>query len=229
MSFIQSSFGGLPEITKNLMIVNAIMLLAVTLYPELYKVVSLYYFSNEAFRPWQIVTHMFTHANFLHLFFNMFSLFMFGGVLERLLGPQRFLAYYLMTGFGGAFLHLTVNVLQVYNLSGEIWLTKEMIYALDIPFADKKELMGIFMTPMVGASGAVFGILTAFGMLFPDARLMLLFPPIPIKAKIFIPIIIALELWNGFTSHGNIAHFAHLGGALFGFFIMKMWRKRHIF
>jgi rhomboid-like protein len=134
-----------------------------------------------------------------------------------------------MTGFGGAFLHLTVNVLQVYNLSGEIWLTKEMIYALDIPFADKKELMGIFMTPMVGASGAVFGILTAFGMLFPDARLMLLFPPIPIKAKIFIPIIIALELWNGFTSHGNIAHFAHLGGALFGFFIMKMWRKRHIF
>jgi membrane associated rhomboid family serine protease len=226
---IQGGFSALPEITKNLMIINGIMLLAVVLYPELYQTVSLYYFSNEMFKPWQIVTHMFTHAGFLHLFFNMFALFMFGGVLERMLGPQRFLAFYLFTGFGGAFLHVMVNVLQVYLLSGEIWLTQEMILGLNISLTEKRELYSIYQTPMVGASGAVFGILTAFGVLFPNARLMLLFPPIPVKAKVFIPILIVLELVSGIAGQGNIAHFAHLGGALFGYLLLKYWRKSNIF
>lgn len=226
---IQGGFSALPEITKNLMIINGIMLLAVVLFPDLYQIVSLYYFSNELFKPWQIVTHMFTHAGFLHLFFNMFALFMFGGVLERMLGPQRFLAFYLFTGFGGAFLHLMVNVIQVYMISEDVWLTRELIGSLDVSIMDKRELMAIYMTPMVGASGAVFGILTAFGVLFPNARLMLLFPPIPVKAKVFIPILIVLELFSGIAGQGNIAHFAHLGGALFGFLLLKYWRKSNTF
>ena len=221
-------FGNLPEITKNLIIINAIMLLAVTFFPGLYQYVSLYYFSNEMFRPWQIVTHMFTHAGMMHLFFNMFSLFMFGSVLERVLGAKRFLAFYLLTGFGGAFLHQLVNVYQIYHLSGHLWVNLDMINQLNIPFADKQEIANIFFTPMVGASGAVFGVLIGFAYFFPDTKLMLLFPPIPIKAKVLVTILIVMELWFGYQQQGNIAHFAHLGGALFGYLILKSWKRRGI-
>lgn len=221
-------FGNLPEITKNLIIINAIMLLAVTFYPGLYQYVSLYYFSNEMFRPWQIVTHMFTHANMMHLFFNMFSLFMFGSVLERVLGAKRFLAFYLLTGFGGAFLHQLVNVYQVYDITGQLWVNLDMINNLAIPFSEKQEVAKIFFTPMVGASGAVFGVLIGFAYFFPDTKLMLLFPPIPIKAKVLVAILIAMELWFGYQQQGNIAHFAHLGGALFGYLILKSWKRKGI-
>ena len=222
-------FGNLPEITKNLIIINAIMLLAVTVSPGLYDYVSLYYFSSEMFRPWQIVTHMFTHAGMMHLFFNMFSLFMFGSVLEGRLGSKRFLIFYLLTGFGGAFLHQLVNVLQVYHLSGQFWISNlEMINQLPIPFSDKQEIANIFFTPMVGASGAVFGVLIGFAYFFPDTKLMLLFPPIPIKAKVLVAILIVMELWFGYQQQGNIAHFAHLGGALFGYLILKSWKRRGI-
>lgn len=221
-------FGNLPEITKNLIIINAITLLALTIYPALYEYVSLYYFSNEQFRPWQIVTHMFSHGSFMHLFFNMFSLFMFGSVLENVLGSKRFLTYYLLTGFGGAFLHLLVNVLQVYQLSGHIWITPELINSLSISGADKWELLKIFATPMVGASGAVFGVLIGFAYFFPNTQLMLIFPPIPIRAKVLVTILILLELYWGYQQQGNIAHFAHLGGALFGYFILKSWKRRGI-
>jgi membrane associated rhomboid family serine protease len=222
-------FGNLPEITKNLIIINAIMLLAMTFFPGLYQYVSLYYFSNEMFRPWQIVTHMFTHANLMHLFFNMFSLYMFGSVLERVLGAKRFLTFYLLTGFGGAFLYGLVNVLHVYFLSGEFWISNlEMINQLAIPLSDKQEIANIIFTPMVGASGAVFGVLIGFAFFFPDTQLMLIFPPIPIKAKVLVAILIVYELWSGYQQQGNIAHFAHLGGALFGYLILKSWKRRGI-
>jgi len=223
-------FGNLPEITKNLIIINGVMLLALTVYPDLYGYVSLYYFSNDMFRPWQIVTHMFSHAQIgsMHLFFNMFTLFMFGSVLERVLGPKRFLTLYMLTGFGGAFLHQLVDIIQVYQISGHVWLTPDLIDHLAIPYSDKLELAKIYATPMVGASGAVFGLLTAFAMLFPNAELMLLFPPIPVRAKILISILIISELIFGYMQMGNIAHFAHLGGALFGYLILKSWKRRRI-
>lgn len=221
-------FGNLPEITKNLIIINAITLLALTLYPSLYEYLSLFYFSNEQFKPWQIVTHMFSHGSFTHLFFNMFSLFMFGSVLENVLGSKRFLTYYLLTGFGGAFLHLLVNVLQVYQLSGHIWITPELINGLQIATTEQIEIIKIFATPMVGASGAVFGVLIGFAYFFPNTQLMLIFPPIPIKAKVLVTILILLELYWGYQQQGNIAHFAHLGGALFGYFILKSWKRRGI-
>ena len=172
---------------------------------------------------------MFTHAGMMHLFFNMFSLFMFGSVLEGRLGSKRFLIFYLLTGFGGAFLHQLVNVLQVYHLSGQFWISNlEMINQLPIPFSDKQEIANIFFTPMVGASGAVFGVLIGFAYFFPDTKLMLLFPPIPIKAKVLVAILIVMELWFGYQQQGNIAHFAHLGGALFGYLILQSWKRKGI-
>ena len=222
-------FGRLPEITKNLIIINAIILLALSLYPNLYNYFSLFYFSNDLFKPWQIITHMFSHAGIGHLFFNMFSLWMFGSVLERVIGPKRYLTFYLLCGLGGAFLYTLTNVFEVYHLSGgKIWITPDIINSLQIPFADKQQLANILYTPMVGASGAIFGVLIGFAFFFPNAELMLIFPPIPMKAKTLVAILIVYELWSGYEQMGNIAHFAHLGGAFFGYFILKSWRRRGI-
>lgn len=222
-------FQQLPQITKNLILINGIVYLALFIHPILYKYLSLYYFSNELFQPWQIVTHMFSHANFMHLFFNMFALWMFGSVLEQVLGPQRFLKFYLLTGFGGAFLHLLVNMSEIYSLSGQLSITSlDAINALGISLADKITIRDIIFTPMVGASGAVFGVLIGFAFFFPDARLMLIFPPIPIKAKVLVTILIIFELYSGYQRAGNIAHFAHLGGAFFGYFVLRSWKRRGI-
>ena len=219
-------FNRLPEITKNLIIINAIMLLATATYPELTYKVALYYFSNENFRPWQLITHMFAHGGFGHLFFNMFTLFMFGSVLERVIGSKRFLNFYLLTGLGGAFLHLLVIVIQVYSLSGQIWITPDIVQNLAIPFQNKMEVMQLTSVPMLGASGAVFGVLIGFAYLFPNTQLMLIFPPIPMKAKTLVFILIIFELYMGYEQAGNIAHFAHLGGALFGYLILKYWKQK---
>ncbi len=218
----------LPEITKNLIIINAIMMLALYIYPDLGNYVALYYFSYEKFEPWQLVTHMFSHAGPMHLFSNMFTLFMFGSVLENVIGHKRFLTFYLLTGFGGAFLHMLFNIVQVYTLSGHIYMTPEIIDSLNIPIANKLELINIISIPMLGASGAVFGVLIGFAFFFPNSQMMLLFPPIPVRTKTMVTILILYELWMGYNQFGNIAHFAHLGGALFGYFILKSWRRRGI-
>ncbi len=219
----------LPEITKNLIIINGIMFLALVTFPTLYNYFSLFYFSNELFRPWQFVTHMFSHANFMHLLFNMFALWMFGSVLEQVIGAKRFLIFYLITGFGGAFLHLLVNVIEIYTLSGEFWIPSlDAINALSISYSDKIAIRDIVFTPMVGASGAIFGVLIGFAFFFPNAKLMLIFPPIPVRAKVLVTILIIFELFSGYQRAGNIAHFAHLGGALFGYFILKAWKRRGI-
>lgn len=219
----------LPEVTKNLLIINGIVFLALSVHPVLYEYLSMFYFSNELFKPWQFITHMFSHANFTHLFFNMFSLWMFGSVLEQVLGSKRFLIFYLIAGFGGAFLYLLVNVSEVQTLAGQIWIPSlDAINALNIPYNDKLMVRDIVFTPMVGASGAVYGVLIGFAYFFPNARLMLIFPPIPVKAKVLVSILIVFELFAGYQRVGNIAHFAHLGGALFGYFILKSWKRRGI-
>ncbi|MEO1023775.1 MAG: rhomboid family intramembrane serine protease [Bacteroidota bacterium] len=144
------------------------------------------------FLPWQLVTYMFLHADFSHILFNLFALWIFGQAIENLWGTRRFLVYYLVCGVGAAVIHMTVGGLFAYTL---------------------------------GASGAVFGILLAFGMMFPDTYIMLLFPPIPIKAKYFVGFYGALELFNGLTlPNSGVAHFAHLGGLLVGFILIKLWK-----
>lgn len=169
-------------------------------------ILALFYPTSDYFRPYQLVTHMFMHANLTHLFFNMFALFMFGPPVEALLKEKRFLQYYLITGFGAMGLHLFVQYLEIS--SGSVHPASVNI-------------------PMLGASGAVFGLLTAYGLFFPENRIMLLFPPIPMKAKYMVILFAVFELFMGlgpFKGDG-VAHFAHLGGALFGFLLILYWRK----
>jgi membrane associated rhomboid family serine protease len=234
------TFGAIPVVVKNLIIVNVLMLLITFVLErmgiDLYTYLGLYFPLSEKFRLHQIFTHMFMHGGLTHLFFNMFALYMFGRVLESVWGPKRFLTFYLVTGLGAAFLHTAVNFIEYYHVASQltpeqIAHVKEVGYGIwsegknfSDPLSGKLNM--ILNIPTVGASGAVFGILLGFGMLFPNTQLMLLFPPIPIKAKYFVMGYGAIELYLGFSQPGsNVAHFAHLGGMLFGYFMIKYWNK----
>ena len=237
-TFFSRAAGSTPPVVKNLIIINAIMFLA--LYGidsafgiDLNRVLGLFYFKSPYFEPYQIVTHMFMHGSLSHLFFNMFALWMFGKVLEQVWGSKRFLIYYFVTGLGAAFLHMLVNHLELASAikqASEAYgidnYSDEIIRQLLNTGSTLAQKVGIGLyVPTVGASGAVFGVLLAFGMLFPNTRLMLLFPPIPIKAKYFVIGYGVIELYLGLTqSASNIAHFAHLGGMLFGFLLIKYWK-----
>jgi len=203
---------------------------------DLNGILSLYFPKSESFKPVQILTHMFMHANFWHLFFNMYALFIFGQVLENVWGPKRFLIYYLVCGLGAALVHesviafeynklmnlLSPDQLQLVLNEGSAYLGEGKVFT----DTTMQSLQLLLNTPTVGASGAVFGILLAFGVLFPNTQLMIIFPPIPIKAKYFVLIYGAIELFLAFTQPGsNIAHAAHLGGMLFGYILIKYWRK----
>jgi len=230
-----TSFRELPEIIKNLLIINGLLFLA-TISLESYgidltQLLGLHQFQSEDFMPHQLITHFFMHGNFTHLFFNMFALWMFGKILENVWGAKRFLIYYMITALGAAALHLAVSQYQIYELSNEvpnlIELAKKGLY--NPSNENSLRLTQLVTTPTVGASGAVFGILLAFGMLFPNTLLYIYFA-IPIKAKYFIPGIIILDLISGITgqsffSPSNTAYMAHVGGALTGFFIMWYWKK----
>jgi membrane associated rhomboid family serine protease len=246
MNNFRPSFSTIPPVVKNLIIINAIMLFATFVLNmrgiDLTKILGLHYYQSTDFRPYQLVTHMFMHGGFTHLLFNMFALWMFGRVLESVWGPKRFFIYYFVTGLGAAALHTFVNFMEFQSVAGKMSpesVQMVMSQGTEIfnqgknfsdPLAGKLNLL--LNIPTVGASGAVFGILLGFGMLFPNTQLMLLFPPIPIKAKYFVMGYGALELFLGITQTGsNIAHFAHLGGMLFGFFLIKYWNKntRHFY
>jgi membrane associated rhomboid family serine protease len=221
--------------------INAIMLLAYwivssTLGYDLNGILGLYFPKSESFKPLQILTHMFMHAGFWHLFFNMYALFMFGQVLENVWGPKRFLIYYLVCGLGAALVHESVIAFEYSNLVKQLSIEQVQTVLSDGAsllsrnrgFSDPamQKLQILLNTPTVGASGAVFGILLAFGMLFPNTQLMLLFPPIPIKAKYFVLAYGGIELYLAFAQPGsNIAHAAHLGGMLFGYILIRYWRK----
>ncbi|MDG2264049.1 MAG: rhomboid family intramembrane serine protease, partial [Flavobacteriales bacterium] len=218
-----TSFRELPEIIKNLLIINGLLFLA-TISLESYgidltQLLGLHQFQSEDFMPHQLITHFFMHGNFTHLFFNMFALWMFGKILENVWGAKRFLIYYMITALGAAALHLAVSQYQIYELSNEvpnlIELAKKGLY--NPSNENSLRLTQLVTTPTVGASGAVFGILLAFGMLFPNTLLYIYFA-IPIKAKYFVMIYGALELYLGLSNNpaDNVAHFAHLGGMLFG-------------
>ncbi len=232
--------GGTPAVVKNLIIINVLMFLGMLAVNSVFQVnlnhaLGLYYFPSPLFQPFQIITHMFMHGSPGHIFFNMFALWMFGKVLEQVWGGRRFLIYYFITGLGAAFLHMLVYHIEYASLLRQVseayqidHFTKEVVdrlYNTGDPAA-RKLAIGMSI-PTVGASGAVFGVLLAFGMLFPNTQLILLFPPIPIKAKYFVIGYGILELYLGFTQQGsNIAHFAHIGGMLFGFILIKYWQKK---
>lgn len=237
-----SFFSNMTPVVKKLLILNAGVLVLAFFYTmstgvDAARVIGLYYFDSPAFRPFQIVSHMFMHAGFVHLFFNMYALWLFGQILERVWGGKRFLIYYLITGFGAAALHFFIIHLRAKALMDEmsaqqINLVLEQGHQAIMAnknFIDPMmaELNAMINIPTVGASGAVFGVLLAFGMFFPNVELYFIFIPIPIKAKYLVIGYGALELLNGImnTPGDNVAHFAHLGGMLFGFIMIKIWGK----
>jgi membrane associated rhomboid family serine protease len=234
-------FFGITPVVKNIILLNVLMFLIYKVGGSAFeinlnRILGLYFPASDSFMPLQIVTHMFMHADFWHIFFNMYALFIFGQALENVWGPKRFLIFYLVTGLGAALLHESVIGLQYYSLVQH--LSPEEITTVinesaahisdNLSFGnDYMDALAVLLNvPTVGASGAVFGILLGFGVLFPNTQLMLLFPPIPIKAKYFVLIygLIELVLAVGQDS-SNIAHYAHLGGMLFGFLLIRYWRK----
>jgi len=235
-------FQNMPPVVKNLLLLNIAIfviatLLQITIGTDLNSILGLYYIKSEAFRPFQLITHMFMHGGFMHILFNMYALWMFGQILERVWGPKRFFIFYMFTGLGAAVLHSAVIYYQVYDVSKT--MSPEAINTVfekgltaiqqgkNFVDASMAQLNYLIHIPTVGASGAVFGLLLGFGMLFPNTELYLMFIPIPIKAKYFVMGYGAIELFGGIANRpdDNIAHFAHLGGMLFGFIMIKIWNK----
>ncbi len=224
-------------VVKNIIIINVLFFLGSMAIPGLDNALSGYYWSSPNFQPWQIVTHMFMHGGVGHIFFNMYGLYLFGSALESYWGPKRFLTYYIASGLGAFVLH---NAMTYYELSQIIpqlslsdWdlVRAEGANAMNNGqnFIDPlmRKANATLNTGMVGASGAVFGILLAFGMLFPNTELMLLFPPIPLKAKWLVFGYGALELYSAMQANpgDNVAHFAHLGGMISGYILLKYWQN----
>lgn len=213
----------LPVVTKNLLIINVLVCFAVHAAEKngiaLDNILGLHFFMADDFRPYQLVTYMFVHREFSHIFFNMFALFMFGRALETIWGAKRFLIFYLVSGIGAGLLQEVVQFVEYETIYSSYTLVK--MGNGTIPMAD---FLNLWRT--IGASGAIYAILLGFGMSFPNER-MFIFPiPVPIKAKYFVIGYVLIELALGFSgSADGIAHFAHLGGMLFGFVLILYWRK----
>ncbi|UWX56013.1 rhomboid family intramembrane serine protease [Maribacter litopenaei] len=235
----------ITEAIKHLLIINILFFVATNIYgDQMYQWFSLWFPKNENFGLWQIVTHMFMHGGFMHILFNMYALYAFGTPLERMWGRNKFLFFYFSAGLGAALLHTGVNYYYFQEgLNAIVSSGVSESSVMDIVsrgqyntewynIAGKSTIdnfLSAYHTPAVGASGAIYGVLVAFGMSYPNSELFLIFLPVPIKAKYFIPVLIALDLFSGITGYGifgqGIAHFAHVGGALVGFLMMWYWRK----
>jgi membrane associated rhomboid family serine protease len=240
----------MTETVKQLLIINIIFFIGSQLVPASYPLFSLYFPENESFRIWQPLTSMFMHApmpNIMHIAFNMFALVSFGSALEHFWGPKKFLFFYISCGLGAALLHLgfsyyeynsALTALQEAKIPSDVinMIAKEGKYNQTItdlvPLSTLEQLYFSYNTPSVGASGAIYGLLTAFAFMFPNAELALLFIPVPIKARYFVPGLIFLDLFLGFKGSSifgsggtGIAHFAHVGGAITGFIMMWYWKK----
>ena len=237
--------GRLTDAIKHLLILNVLLFVATMLYgDQMYEWFSLWFPKNENFGFWQMVSHMFMHGGLAHIGFNMYALWAFGTPLERMWGRNKFLFFYFSAGLGAALIHTGVNYYYfnegIDALVNSGLAKNEIIEIIsggqyspgwyDIaPKSTINNFLSAYNTPAVGASGAIYGILVAFGMSYPNSELFLIFLPIPIKAKIFIPVLIALDLFSGVTGYGifgqGIAHFAHVGGAIAGFVMMWYWKK----
>lgn len=254
----------ITPLARNLLFINIAIFIAQNVLAGQVNLVDLFgfhYFQSSSFQPYQLITYMFLHANLSHIFGNMLALYMFGSILEHLLGAKRFLIFYLVCGTGAALFHAGIHYIEVYQVTeaansyfnnptpigfenflmtysnDNYQLNQSFINQyLDNPKSlslieeSKTAVMSIVeqatvSLPMIGASGSVFGILVAFGMIFPNLRLMLLFPPIPMKAKYLVSIYIVIEVLLTIRNSptDNVAHLAHLGGALVGFIMIKIW------
>jgi len=222
-----SRFNLMPTVTKNIIIINVIMFITTIVFERmginLVDILGLHYFGSEKFHIWQFITYMFMHGGVAHIFFNMFAVWMFGAAVENMWGPKRYLNYYLLTGLGAAVAHYAIVYYQLQPLLAQI--ASDTTLTPDVADAQKIELMNAPL--VIGASGAVFGILVAFGMYFPNTMLFILPIPFPIKAKYAVIGYGLFELFSGIakTSGDNVAHFAHLGGLLCGFILIQIWKR----
>lgn len=238
----------ITETVKQLIIINLIFFVGSWIVgPTAIKILALHFPVNPDFKVWQIITHMFMHGGIMHILFNMYALFSFGGLLEQIWGPKKFIFFYISCGLGAAALHLGVNyyfyhqVMEILTSNGfdkaDIlsYLNQEQYNPKWLEFITQSQLdnfAGGYVAPMLGASGAIYGLLVAFAFMFPEAALMLMFIPVPIKAKYFVPGILAIDLFLGLKGQSifgfgddGVAHFAHLGGAIIGFIMMWYWKK----
>ena len=204
----------IPKVTRNLLLINIILFVATWISEDfMVRTFAMFYPASPLFRPWQVITHMFMHGGFFHLFFNMYSLWMFGSLIERQIGFKKFITFYFTCGLGAAAMHTGVE-----------WLSANTMLAA----GNNADYTQLLYTPVLGASGAIYDLLIGFAMIYPDARLTLIFPPITLGVKWWVGIFIAIELFTGITGTAmGIAHFAHLGGALLGFLLMMFWKKSH--
>lgn len=244
-------FNTIPPLTKNIIIINIVVYVITNFFlyalnnPELYNSLSAFYPSSPNFRSWQIITHMFMHAPFeggvgiMHILFNMFTLYSFGPILEQSLGDKKYLILYFLSGLGAFFLYNLWNFVeyqQIYsqlesvgfNVSGYI-SDPESFINTKVSTSTKElidELNPVIFGRMLGASGAIFGVIAAFATLYPDAKIGIMFIPIPVKVKYVLPVVVIGSIYLGVTGNGGgIAHLAHVGGAIVGFILAKIWRK----
>lgn len=231
----------LTPVVKNLLIINVIFYVASGIFEaqgiRLDQILGAHYFNSPQFGVWQVITYMFMHGDTMHIFVNMFSLYMFGPILENHFGQKRFFNFYFLAGIGALLLQWCFQAFELYQLTGAITIgnneaIRELVETQKympsmFSMAEAKSIFSVFYTPMVGASGAIFGIMTAFAVLYPNLELMMIFIPVPIKAKYFITGYIVYELVSGLSRFqgDNTAHFAHLGGAIVGFILVKIWRN----
>lgn len=207
-----------PSVTKNLIIVNCIIFVATLVNKSfMTETFALFYPTSVYFRWWQPVTHMFMHGGLWHILFNMYTLYLFGSVVENVIGSKKFLIFYFICGLGAAALHIGVEYLQMrsYMEGAALGNTTAL-----------QSIRAIKLTPTVGASGAIYGVLIGYAMLFPQSRLTLLFPPISLSAKWMVTVFVVIELLTGIMgTNDGVAHFAHLGGMLVGYLMILYWRK----
>ena len=239
-------FQNITPITRNLIIINAILfVVSHYIFPHLIYMLSAFIPLSPNFKSWQIITHMFMHGSVMHLAFNMLTLWSFGPVLEKVLGERKFIIFYLVCGLGSFIIYNLWNYYQVYELTktltqqgvniGELYLKSDLNYrgssSVELPDrvdgAIVREFFNYLRTPMLGASGAIFSVVAAFSTLFPNATMMFMFIPFPIKAKYLFPLIILGSLYLGIRQQegDNVAHFAHIGGALIGWIWIQNWKK----
>ncbi len=242
--FRPQGFSMLPTVIKNLLIINGLFFLLTLVFGSTFNInlvtyLGLHYPQSQDFGIWQLVTYMFMHDThgFAHILFNMFALWMFGNTLENVWGSKRFLNYYLITGIGAGVVQIIIAWIRISSVEANLHADQIAIVlqegadvlsrGMNYENIGMRDLNLLINTPTVGASGAVFGLLLAFGMMFPNSIIYVYFA-IPIKAKFFVMIYGAIELYMGFANSAgdNVAHFAHLGGMIFGFFLILYWKKK---
>lgn len=231
-------WNNLPIVTKNIIIICVLMLLVTSVFESLEPYLACFYYQSELFKPWQLITYMFMHGGIGHLFFNMLGMLFFGGQVEYYWGPRKYLNYFLVCGLGAVVLHQAWTAVEIHQLAQYVQPENfdrllaqgaEMRIANnhpDLPMLQR--IFDVLNTPMVGASGGLFGIMIAFAFMFPNAEIYLLFFPFPVKAKYLITVYAVVEVFAGLSNSAsdNVAHFAHLGGLLTGLIIVLVWRKR---